>query len=194
MRNWTRREVLRDPIFWLLLAGVLAPAFIGTTIFYHQDYLAALNGWPPTLFAQSLLVLAATIVVVALISGALIDRFSAAAMLPVFLVPLGASCFVLSLQGPPQMLFVVMLLLGISYGFSSTLWPETYGPLHLGSIRAVTVSAAVFSTAAGPGLTGTLIDWGVGLPAQMRGLGIYCLFALATMLFASSALRRRRAA
>jgi hypothetical protein len=49
-------------------------------------------------------------------------------------------------------LFVVMILLGISYGISATLfgslWPEIYGTAYLGSIRAVTVSAAVFATAA----------------------------------------------
>ena len=39
VRSWTRKEVLRDPIFWVLLIGVLAPPFIGTTIFFHQNYL-----------------------------------------------------------------------------------------------------------------------------------------------------------
>ena len=37
--SWTRREVLRDPIFWTLLTGVLAPAFIGTTIFLSSELL-----------------------------------------------------------------------------------------------------------------------------------------------------------
>ena len=50
VRSWTRREVLRDPIFWVLLTGVLAPAFIGTTIFYHQNYLTVLHNWPPQFF------------------------------------------------------------------------------------------------------------------------------------------------
>ena len=62
VRSWTRREVLRDPVFWILLTGVLAPAFIGTTIFYHQNYLTALHNWPPQLFATSLLVMALTTV------------------------------------------------------------------------------------------------------------------------------------
>jgi len=53
-RSWTRREVMRDPVFWVLLFGVLAPGFIGTTIFYHQNYMTALNDWPPQLFSQSL--------------------------------------------------------------------------------------------------------------------------------------------
>jgi MFS family permease len=189
VRSWTRREVLSDPIFWILLTGVLAPPFIGTIIFYHQDYLTELRNWPPHFYAVSLSVMAVTTVVFALISGALIDRFRAIAVLPFFLLPLGASCFALAIDGPAEMLFVAMVLLGISYGFSSTLfgavWPEIYGLAHLGAVRSVIVSAMVFATAAGPGITGTLIDAGVELPTQMRWLAVYCVAAVAAMTAAS---------
>ena len=195
IHSWTRREVVRDPIFWVLLTGVLAPGFIGTTIFYHQDYMAALNGWPPQLFATSLVVLSSTTVVVALITGWIIDRYGAVSVLPFFLLPLSASCLVLSLNGPPFMLYVVMVFLGIAYGASSTLfgslWPGIYGTVYLGSIRAVTVSAVVIATAAGPGLTGTLIDQGITLPRQMSYLAIYCLAATVAMGVAAVFLRRR---
>ncbi|HNP62837.1 MAG TPA: MFS transporter [Woeseiaceae bacterium] len=195
IRSWTRREVIRDPVFWVLLTGVLAPGFIGTTIFYHQDYMAKLNDWPPQLFAVSLVVLSLTTVACALLSGAAIDRFSARSILPFALLPLSASCFALAVAGPPAALFVVMVLLGISYGISSTLfgalWPEIYGAVYLGSIRSVTVSASVVATAAGPGLTGTLIDRGIDLPRQMNYLGFYCLLATVALVVASLYLRRR---
>ena len=121
-REWTRREVLGDPVFWVLLTGVLAPPFIGTTIFYHQNYMTALHGWPPQLFAQSLFVLASTTVVIALISGALIDRLGAKVVVSFFLLPLSAASFALAYAESPQSLFLVMILLGTSYGFSSTLF------------------------------------------------------------------------
>jgi hypothetical protein len=72
------------------------------------------------------------------------------------------------------------------------LWPENYGVVYLGSIRSVTVSAMVLATAAGPGLTGTLIDKGIALPAQMNFIGVYCLIAAGAMAIAAVALRRRR--
>ena len=194
-REWTRREVLGDPIFWVLLTGVLAPPFIGTTIFYHQNYMAALHGWPPQLFPQSLFVLASTTVVFALISGALIDRLGAKIVVAFFLLPLSAASFSLAYAESEQSLLLVMILLGTSYGFSSTLfgalWPEIYGTKNLGAIRSVTVSAAVLATAAGPGVTGTLIDQGIELPAQMVYLGFYCLLAVAAMTTASLVLRTR---
>lgn len=196
VRSWTRREVLGDPIFWVLLSGVLAPAFIGTTIFYHQNYLTALHNWPPQLFATSLLVMALTTVGCALVTGAAIDRFRATSILPYFLLPLSGACFALAYSGPEMTLFVVMVLLGISYGISSTLfgslWPEIYGLANLGAVRSITVAAAVLATAAGPGLTGTLIDRGTGLPAQMMFFGFYCLLAAAGMAIASVSLHRRQ--
>jgi MFS family permease len=193
--NWTRREVLQDPIFWVLLTGVLAPAFIGTTIFYHQNYLTALHNWPPQFFAMSLIVMALTTVGCALITGAVIDRLGAVTILPYFLLPLSAACFAMAYSGPEITLFIVMVLLGISYGIASTLfgtlWPEIYGLTHLGAVRSVTVSAAVLATAVGPGLTGTLIDRGMSLPAQMMFFGFYCLMAAGAMTVASVSLQRR---
>jgi MFS family permease len=195
VRSWTRREVLGDPIFWILLTGVLAPAFIGTTIFYHQNYLTALHDWPPQLFATSLLVMALTTVACALLTGAAIDRIGATLVLPFFLLPLSSACFALAYSGPEITLFIVMVLLGISYGISSTLfgslWPEIYGLANLGAVRSITVSAAVLATAIGPGLTGTLIDRGMGLPVQMIFFGFYCLLAAAAMTIASISLLRR---
>ena len=195
VRSWTRREVIRDPIFWIVLSGVLAPGFIGTTIFYHQDYMATLNSWPPQLFATSLVLLSSTTVIIALLTGWGVDRFGAVSILPFSLLPLSAACLVFSLNGPAFVLYLVMLLLGISYGISSTLfgslWPGIYGTRHLGSIRAVTVSAIVIATAAGPGLTGTLIDQGITLPRQMFYLSVYCLVATAAMGIAAVFLRRR---
>lgn len=195
VRSWKRQEVMRDPIFWVLLTGVLAPGFVGTIIFYHQDYMATLNNWPPQLFAMSLVVLSLLTVAFALLTGAIIDRFGTHSILPYCLLPLSAACFALSLSGPAFTLFIVMVLLGISYGISSTLfgslWPDVYGTVYLGSIRAITVSATVIATAAGPGLTGTLIDQGITLPKQMFYIGIYCLLAATAMGIASVFLKRR---
>jgi hypothetical protein len=101
----------------------------------------------------------------------------------------------LAFSGPAFTIFIVMVFLGISYGISATLfgalWPEIYGTVHLGSVRSITVSAAVLSTAAGPGLTGTLIDRGISLPTQMNYLGVYCVLVAAAMTAASAVLRRR---
>jgi len=197
-QNWTRSEVLRDGYFWALLIAVLAPSFIGTTLFFHQDYLIELRGWDKLQFSLSFTVMAVMTFTFALIAGQLIDRFSAVALLPFFLLPLSAACIVMWAMETVSGSFIFMGLLGISYGFSSTLfgalWPEIYGARHLGAIRSVIIAMMVFGTAVGPGLTGYLIDIDVSYPLQILTMGIYCLAASGIMLFVSRKITARHLA
>jgi MFS family permease len=194
-RDWTRAEVLRDPIFYLLLAGTLAPPFIGTVIFFHQGYLIALRGYDPLAFAAAFPVMAVTTVVFGLISGHLIDRFGSLRLLPYVLIPLAAASLAVALVTPLWGIYVFMALLGVSNGFVGTifgaLWPEVYGTANLGGIRAITVSAMVFATAAGPGITGWLIDAGFDLPAQMLWMAIWCVAACFILATAARRVRVR---
>lgn len=195
-REWTRGEVIRDPLFWAALLGVLAPGFIGTTVFFHQVYLSQLRGWDPSVFAASFAIMSAMTILCALIAGQLIDRFSAIRVLPSFLVPLSLSCFVLASTESVWGAYAFMALMGVSYGFSSTLfgalWPELYGTRHLGGIRSLIVAFAVFATAMGPGLTGWLIDEGVSYSGQIAAMGVYCVAMIGVMTLVSRRALARR--
>jgi sugar phosphate permease len=196
-RDWTRAEALRDPVFYLLFLGVMAPSFIGTVIFFHQVYLVELRGWSLEIFAGTFTLMAVMTATFGLISGQLIDRFSAVALLPAFLIPLGLACLILGFFEGQWSAFAFMALLGVSWGFSSTLfgalWPEIYGTRHLGSIRALAVAIMVFASAMGPGLTGLLIDLGVSYPGQIIAMGIYCFAISLVMLQVSRRVRARAA-
>lgn len=196
-RDWTRAEVLRDPIFYLLLFGVLAPPFIGTTIFFHQGYLIDLRGYDPLVFAAAFPLMAATTVVFALVCGWMVDRFGALRLLPYFLIPLMVAALSAALVTPIWGIYLFMFLFGISYGFTSTLlgalWPEVYGIAHLGGVRAITVSAMVLATAMGPGITGALIDLGVGLPQQLQWMAAWCVAASLALAAAARQVQRREA-
>lgn len=196
-RHWTRSEVMSDAFFWLMMLGIMAPPFIGTTIFFHQIYLVELRGWSLPVFASAFSLMAITTILFVIISGALVDRFSAISLLPSFLIPLACACFVLGGVEAQWAAFVFMAFLGISYGFSSTLfgaiWPELYGTKHLGSIRSIIVAITVFGTAAGPGITGWLIDINVSYSKQITAMGIYCLCACFGMHLISKAIKRRAA-
>lgn len=196
-KDWTRAQVLRDPLFYLAMAGVLAPGFIGTTVFFHQVYLVELRGWSLATFAASFAFMAMTVVTFSLIAGQLVDRYSAKAVLPTFLLPLGLACMILGFAEGQWAAFAFMGLMGVSYGFTNTvfgsLWPEIYGLKHLGAIRAVTMAMGVFATALGPGLTGYLIDIGVSYPAQIVAMGIYCFVACIGLVYVSRNLMARDA-
>lgn len=181
-RDWTRAEVLRDPFFYIVLVGVLAPPFIGTTIFFHQDYLIEFREYNPLIFATAFPIMAGTTIVFALICGGLIDRFGAIRILPLFLVPLALSSLLAGILEPDWGIYLYLMLMGVSYGFTSTLfgalWPELYGIKHLGSVRAIIVSAMVMATALGPGLTGQMIDLGIPLTNQLIAMSGWCVLAV----------------
>jgi MFS family permease len=195
-RDWSRAEVVTDPILYLLLAGTLAPPFIGTVIFFHQSYLIDLRGYDPLVFAAAFPVMAVTTIVFGFVCGYLVDRFGAVRLLPYFLLPLAGASLSLAWVEASWAIYLFMLLLGISNGFTQTLfgtlWPEVYGTANLGGIRAITVSAMVFATAAGPGLTGLLIDQGMSLPQQMLWMGVWCLASCALLAWTSRAIATRK--
>lgn len=198
VKNWTRAEVLKDGYFWVMLIAVLAPSFIGTTLFFHQDYLLELRGWNKLEFSVSFSFMALLTFMFALVAGHLVDRFSATSMLPYFLLPLAAACTAMWAFESVSGSYIFMGLLGVSYGFSSTLfgalWPEIYGTKYLGAVRSIIIAMMVFGTAIGPGLTGYLIDIGVSYPLQILTMGIYCLAASVIMLFVSRKINARRLA
>lgn len=189
VRDWTRGEVLRDPLFYLVLTAVLAPAFIGTTLFFHRDYLAEIRGLADGTMAAGIPVMAVLTLSFALLTGRLVDRFSATQLLPIFLIPLALGCAAVAGLSGPTGVIVFFGFFGVSYGFANTLfgsfWPEAYGTKYLGSIRSVIQSAMVFSTALGPWITGLLIDRGVPLPTQFGWMTLYCLVACVSLYWAS---------
>jgi len=65
-----------------------------------------------------------------------------------------------------------------------SLWPELYGTKHLGSIRALTYSVLVFSTAAGPVIAGLMLDKGWGYDSLLWASLIYVVLSLPFLLFA----------
>jgi MFS family permease len=194
-RDWTRGEVIRDPILYLLLSGTLAPAFIATVILFHQGYLISLRHYDPLAFAGSFPVMSLATIVFGFVCGHLIDRVGALRLLPFFLGPLAIASLAVALITPVWGIYVFMLLLGVSNGFTQTLlgalWPEVYGLANLGGIRAITVSGMVLASALGPGITGEFIDLGVPLPRQMLWMAGWCVLASLALAFAANKVRRR---
>ncbi|TGD98115.1 MFS transporter [Methylobacterium nonmethylotrophicum] len=178
-RSATRAQALADPYLYGLLLAMLPPSFISNTIFFHQVHLAESRGWPPEVLAAAFPPYAAATLVFLLVAGRLVDRFSALALLPVYLVPFGLACLILGGVGAPWAAFAFMLLYGVTDGISLTLfgalWPEVYGTRHLGAIRGAIVAIMVLGTALGPGLSGLLIDAGVPFTGIVTGMGVYCL-------------------
>lgn len=181
-RAWTRGEVIRNPLFYALMPGMLASPFVLTGIFFNQVTIVEAKGWQLSWFAASFPVMAGASILSALMAGWLVDRFGARRLLAVVLVPTGAATLAMAMVGSAAFLPVIMAVIGLSLGSSATAWgaawAELYGTEHLGAIRALAAAAIVFATALSPGLIGVLLDAGIALEAQLAVMGAGC-FAVA---------------
>ncbi|MHC5114629.1 MAG: MFS transporter, partial [Planctomycetota bacterium] len=190
--QWTRREVLRDARFYLLLPAVMAPGFIVTGLFFHQVHLVETKGWELAWFAGTFAVFAGTQLPCGLLAGPLVDRFGAARLLPLFLLPMTLSLVVLAMGTPFVVAILFMALAGVTGGLGSpivgSMWAEVYGVRHLGAIRAMVTAILVFGTAGSPVTMGWLIDAGVTMETISWLCAAYCVVATA---LAFVALRRR---
>lgn len=190
-RHWDRAEALRHWLLPALLPLVLTPGFVGTVVYFHQSHIAAVKGWTLAEMARGYPVYASATILAALAAGRACDRYGAERLLPALLLPMGLG---VSLIGPAEGVVVwiaALGLLGITQGMSSALWgallPAVYGTRHLGSVRSLVTTVMVFSTAAGPGITGALIDRGIDFPRQCLTMGLWCLGLSAAALI----IRRR---
>jgi len=176
-KQWRRIDVIKEPLFWLLVPGLVAPSFISTSIFFLPSHIAEVKGWALESFTNSYWLYGLASLCFSIVGGFMVDKFSARASLPFYLLPMGAALITLSIGTSSWAIESVFILLGISTGFGMTvktaLWAEIYGTQHIGAIKALVHSVMVFASAAGPGLTGLLIDLGAPFPTQALYLAAY---------------------
>ncbi len=175
--QWTRREVASDGRFWLVMAAMLAPAFIITGVFFHQVHIVTVKGWSLGWFAATFVVYAFAQVVAVAASGWLLDRFGGRPLAPFYLLPLAAGLAALAGLDSPAAALLFMALGGLTGGAGATLmsvlWVEFYGLRHLGAIRALVFGLMVIASALSPASLGWLIDRGIGVDAIVWGCAAY---------------------
>jgi MFS family permease len=184
-RHWARRDVLRHPVFWALLPGVLASPFMVTALLFQAAPLMAAKGWSLQVYATAFPAYAAASVAGGLVSGLLVDRFGPIRLVPFVLLPLAAGLALAATAPAPLAAFAFLALIGLNTGAVFTLiaalFAELYGTRHLGAVRGLVSSFTVFGTALAPGVTGLLLDAGVALEAQLAAMAVVAV-GLAGML------------
>ncbi len=177
VRSWTRKEVMRDPRFYLLLPGILAPSMVLTAMFFHHLNLADAKGWSHAWITGNYVVYALTTILTSLAAGPLIDRLGAVRLVPLMSAPLALSMVVIAMLGSPWSVWPYFVLAGLNVGIAHTavsaMWPELYGLHHLGAIKSLAASLGVFSSALGPVIMGSLMDLGVRIEYVCLLFGAY---------------------
>lgn len=185
--NYTRRDMLSEGRFYLMLPAMIAPSMIMTAMFFFPAEIAKAKGWSSLWVTGNYWVYSMTAVTVTITSGVLIDRYTARRVVPMFLIPLALSLFVLTLSDHAFMVWPFMFLMGASSGLYftglSALWAELYGAKHLGAIKSLTNAVMVFSSALGPALVGSLLSWRIEFTSICLLLAGICIFATILLVY-----------
>jgi len=184
--SWNRSQVMRDRRFWCVAPAIFSPPILSTALVFHQQSLAAAKGFELSQWATAIAAYSIAAVTTSLIAGVLVDKYSAAKIVRLYLVPFICSLLVTSVFNVPMLPFIYYGLIGATVGISmptiNSLWLELYGSQHIGSIRALTHACMVFGTAIGPLVFGHLLDNGVSWNALLIASAVWMLLATFIML------------
>ncbi len=185
-RHWTRRQALRHPLFWTMVPAILGPAAFNTAFFFHQVHFAEIKDISHVELVAFFPLYTGMGIAAMFASGWALDRLGTARLMPFYQLPMVVSFIAFSLATGPLGAMIGFLFLAITTGANSTLpnafWAEFYGTAHIGAIKAMAAAVMVLGSAIGPGLTGLLIDLGIGLETQFIGVAAYFLFTTMMMM------------
>ena len=187
IKQWKRREVIKDYRFYIISSNMLAMPWIFTGFAVFQSFIQTSKGWGPYVIAQSFMSYSILSVLTLFLSGFLIDKFTSRKLLIYMNIPLLLSVIVLFFFDTQFTAFIFLGLVGISNGFANILgsstWAELYGVKYLGSIKALTTALMVFATAFGTALFGYLIDLGFTVGDIAVVSGTYIFVSLILLFF-----------
>ena len=180
-KSWSRKEVIRHPLFWFMLPALIGPSACTTSFFFQQVYFAEIKGWTHLQLVALFPIYTLVAIIFNLVSGWALDKFGLDRIIPFYQIPLVFAFILFYFVSTQLGLALGLCFLAISAGANSTLptafWAEYYGTKFLGTIKALGTAIMVLGSAVGPGVTGYLIDWGFGIEKQYFIFGLYFMFS-----------------
>ncbi len=176
-RQWTRAEVIRDPLFYLFTPGLLAQSLLFTGFMFHQIHLVEEKGWPLVVWGSLYLLYALSTILMNLVVGALVDRFGAVRLAPFVTIPMGIGLLILSSSDSVFVAVIFMLCMAISSASQGTIsapfFAERYGSKNLGAIKSLGTFMMVMMSAISPAILGWSIDRGVSMDSLAIAGAVY---------------------
>jgi len=181
VKNWKRKEVIKDYRFYIISLNMLAMPWIATGIFVYQSYITDSKLWSTYTIPKAFMVYSITSIITLFSSGFLVDKFTSRKLIPVMNIPLLFAMIVLFYFQNEIYAYFFLGLIGVSNGLANVLgsstWAEIYGVKYIGSIRALTVALMVFATAFGTAVFGILIDYGFSIERIAFVSGAYVIIS-----------------
>lgn len=152
--DWTLREALGTRALWLLLFAGSAVSIISTGLGFNQISLLTSKGLDAGVAAAVFSIMGPAGLLGAFIAGYLSDRLPNRYLLVAGQVILALAMLWTFVITSPWQGFMYGVLMAVGSRFvltiNTVIWPNYYGRGHLGSIRGVTTSSMMVSTALGP--------------------------------------------
>ncbi|MBO6504857.1 MAG: MFS transporter [Kordiimonadaceae bacterium] len=189
-----RKNVIRDPRFYLMLPALIAGPFWITAAFFFADEFGAHAQMVLADYTRFYGLYAVGSIAAPFMGGLLVDKLGGKRLM--FLYPPLFGLALLALQASPSAggVIIFMFLMGLGAGITlpinNAVWAELYGTKHLGEIKSLATSLVVVSTALAPYFIGILLDHGIDLSRIMVMGAIYCF--VATLLVVPMALQSLR--
>ena len=186
IKNWRRRDVIKDYRFYIVSLNMLAMPWIATGVFVYQSFISDSKMWNVYTIPKGFMVYSIASIVTLFFSGFLVDRFTSRKLIPLMNIPLLIAMFILFNYQNELSAFIFLGLIGVSNGLANVLgsstWAEIYGVKFIGSIKALTAAFMVFSTAFGTAVFGFMIDNGFTIENIAFMSGIYIVISLSLLL------------
>lgn len=194
-RHWTRKEVIGDKRFWLMLPAMFSFPYLLTGLFFHQASLAAETNLGLKEIAGFFTVFAVAKIIGSLFAGPLVDRYGYLKLYPPCIAGLMIAFLFLSASYSYVNIFSFYALAGLSIGaiipVKGSLWPGFYGLKHLGAIRSMSSSIMVISTGLAPATYGYMLDAGITIKQITTASSLYCLVAALFLIFMIAGEKKR---
>ncbi len=186
--QWTRREVIRDKLFYLFMPGLMSQPLLFTGFIFHQVHLVEAKNWTLSMWGTLFALYAIVSVLTKFFIGFWVDRYGAVRMVPLLALPMALGFVMLAFSSHPVAAFGFLVFTGITVGFQNTVsapfWAELYGVRHLGSIKSLATSTMVFSSALSPIVLGWMIDQEVSIEALSLAAAVYIVVTSSLALYA----------
>lgn len=185
-RHWTRNQTLTHFLFWFMVPALLGPSAFNTAFFFHQVHFAEIKQMAHVELVAMFPFYTAVGIGAMVLSGWALDRVGTPRLLPFMQIPMVAAFAIFAFAQTPWVMLAGFFFLGLTTGANTTLpnafWAEFYGTGRLGAIKAMAAAVMVLGSAIGPGVTGLLIDLGLGLEAQYLLVAGYFVFTTVMMM------------
>lgn len=184
-KHWTRTMAMHHPLFWLMVPTIISFSAFSTVFWFHQVHFAEVKGYTHLALVAVFPLGTIALAISTIIYGWAIDRYGVVRLMPLYILPYIAA-FCLHWYAPNLVwTAIAVILMGISGGGNITIlsacWADFYGTRFIGSIKAVAAALMVLGSAIGPGISGLLIDAGIGIEIQMLGYAACFTFAAVMM-------------